>query len=100
MVRAMSDVNGWAREFGSPGNRGPAEAHSLRDGFLPESEPAMHYACALSKEYNAELFFLHVTEDVWQEPLSTRMQAADFFRLRLAEKRWALEEGVAPGVPR
>ncbi|MGB2834759.1 MAG: universal stress protein [Candidatus Sulfotelmatobacter sp.] len=73
--------------------------------FSPESEPAMHYACALSKEYNAELFFLHVAEDVWQEPLSTRMQAADFFRLRLAEKRWALEEVVAPefhvefGVP-
>ena len=47
--------------------------------FSPESEPAMHYACALAKEYNAALFFLHVAEDVWQEPLSTRMQAADFF---------------------
>jgi nucleotide-binding universal stress UspA family protein len=73
--------------------------------FSPESEPAMHYACTLAKEYNAALFFLHVAEDVWQEPLSTRMQAADFFRLRLTEKHWALEEGVAPefhvefGVP-
>ena len=33
-VRATSGVNGWTREFGSPGDRGPTEAHSLRDGFL------------------------------------------------------------------
>ncbi len=64
--------------------------------FCPESEPAMHYACALAKEYDAALFFLHVAEDVWKEPLSTRMQAADFFRLRLMEKQWVLEQGVTP----
>jgi nucleotide-binding universal stress UspA family protein len=64
--------------------------------FSPESEPAMHYACSLAKEYKAALFFLHVAEDVWKEPLSTRMQAGDFFRLRLMEKHWVLEEGVAP----
>jgi nucleotide-binding universal stress UspA family protein len=64
--------------------------------FAAESEPAMRYACRLAKECGAALFFLHVAEDVWKEPLSTRMQAADFFRLRLMEKHWVLEEGVAP----
>ena len=64
--------------------------------FSPESEPAMHYACTLAKEYKATLFFLHVAEDVWKEPITTRMQAADFFSLRLAEKHWVLEEGVTP----
>jgi nucleotide-binding universal stress UspA family protein len=64
--------------------------------FSPESEPAMHYACGLAKEYGSGLFFLHVAEDVWKEPLSTRMQAADFFRMRMQEKRWVLEEGSAP----
>ena len=64
--------------------------------FSPESEPAMHYACTLAKEYMATLFFLHVAEDVWKEPITTRMQAADFFSLRLAEKHWVLEEGVTP----
>jgi nucleotide-binding universal stress UspA family protein len=64
--------------------------------FSPESEPAMHYACTLAKEYRATLFFLHVAEDVWKEPITTRMQAADFFSLRLAEKHWVLEEGVTP----
>ena len=46
----------------------------------------MHYARTLAKEYKATLFFLHVAENVWKEPISTRMQAADFFRLRLTEK--------------
>ena len=68
--------------------------------FSPESEPAMHYACTLAKEYKATLFFLHVAEDVWKEPITTRMQAADFFRLRLMEKHWVLAEGVRTGVPR
>lgn len=64
--------------------------------FSPESEPAMHYARTLAKEYKATLFFLHVAEDVWKEPITTRMQAADFFSLRLAEKHWVLGEGVMP----
>jgi nucleotide-binding universal stress UspA family protein len=89
----------------APETEAPLKRILYATNFSPECEPAMHYACALAKEYNAALFFLHVAEDVWQEPLSTRMQAADFFRLRLTEKHWALEEGVAPefhvefGVP-
>jgi nucleotide-binding universal stress UspA family protein len=65
----------------------------------------MRYACSLAKEYNAALSFLHVTRDAYQEPISTRMQPADFFRLRFMEKHWTLEEGITPeyhvefGVP-
>ncbi len=61
--------------------------------FSAESEPAMHYAYFLAKEYRASLVFLHIAEDVWKEPLSTRMRAADFFRMRMLEKHWALKEG-------
>ncbi len=64
--------------------------------FSQESEPAMHYACGLAKEYGSALFFLHVAEDVWKEPLSTRMQAADFFRMRMQEQHWVLDEGSVP----
>lgn len=64
--------------------------------FSPESEPAMHYACSLAKGYRAMLFFLHVTQDVYQEPISTRMKPDDFFCLRFMEKHWALEEGITP----
>lgn len=65
--------------------------------FSAESEPAMRYAYFLAREYRASLVFLHIAEDVWKEPLSTRMQAADFFRMRFLEKHWALdEEGVQP----
>ncbi len=64
--------------------------------FSPASKPAMHYAYVLAREYNAALFFLHVAEDIWKEPLSTRMQAADFFRMRLLENHWELEEGITP----
>jgi hypothetical protein len=56
----------------------------------------MHFACASAREYDAALFFLHVAENVWKEPLSTRMNAADFFRMRFMEKHWKLNEGVAP----
>lgn len=64
--------------------------------FSPESELAMHCACSLSREYNATLVFLHVAENVWREPLSTRMQPADFFQLRFMEKHWALDAGITP----
>lgn len=64
--------------------------------FSSESKAAMYYACTLASEYNAEVFFLHVAENVWKEPLSTRMQAADFFRMRFMEKNWSLEEGIKP----
>ena len=67
--------------------------------FSSESEPAMHYAYHLSREYGASLVFLHVVEDAWKEPLSTSMQPADFFRLRLLENHWAFEEtGIEPEI--
>jgi nucleotide-binding universal stress UspA family protein len=65
--------------------------------FSPEAEPAMQYAYSLAKAYGATLALLHVAEDVWQEPLSTRLRPADFFRERLMEKHWVVEEeGVVP----
>jgi nucleotide-binding universal stress UspA family protein len=57
----------------------------------------MRYAYSLAKTYGASLALLHVAEDVWREPLSTRMSAADFFQERLLERHWAMnQEGVAP----
>lgn len=56
----------------------PTELH-------PSSRPAMEFACALARVYNAELFVLHVAEDIWQEPLSTRMTPEAFCRMRLLE---------------
>ena len=65
--------------------------------FSLESKPAMHYAYSLAKEHGAALAFLHVAEDVWKEPLSTRMRPADFFRERLEERHWVFEEhGIVP----
>ena len=64
--------------------------------FSPGAEPAMHYAFSLAREDGATLTLLHVAEDVWREPLSTRLRPADFFRERLLERHWMVEdEGVA-----
>jgi nucleotide-binding universal stress UspA family protein len=60
--------------------------------FQPQSQRAMNYAFSLAKDYAANLSFLHVAEDVWKEPLSTRMQAADFFRLQMMERGWPEHE--------
>lgn len=65
--------------------------------FSPESKHAMNYAYALARAYGAHLYFLHVAEDVLNEPLSTRMPADAFIRLRLLEKGWPpREEGIEP----
>lgn len=65
--------------------------------FSSESRPAMRYAYALTKEYDAHLYFLHVVEDVWQEPFSTRVSADTFCRLQLHENDLSeIEEGVQP----
>lgn len=64
--------------------------------FSAESEPAMEFAGNLARELGAELYFLHVVEDVWEEPLSTGMEAAAFFRLRLLDKHWTIKEGLTP----
>lgn len=54
--------------------------------FNVEGDVARNYACALARSLDARLFFLHVTEDVSQEPLSTKLSPGEFFRLRLKEK--------------
>jgi nucleotide-binding universal stress UspA family protein len=54
--------------------------------FETVSRPALNFAYALVRAYSAQLLFLHVTEDVWQEPLSTRMSAEAFCRLRMLER--------------
>jgi nucleotide-binding universal stress UspA family protein len=65
--------------------------------FSPESRRASRYACALAKQYGAQLFFLHVVEDVWQEPLSTRVSAEPFCRVQLQEKGFSdFPKGVQP----
>ncbi|HZD77687.1 MAG TPA: universal stress protein [Acidobacteriaceae bacterium] len=65
--------------------------------FSPASRRAMHYAYALAKVYAAHLYVFHVAEDVWNEPLSTRMSADAFCRMRLLERGWPQgEQGVEP----
>jgi nucleotide-binding universal stress UspA family protein len=63
--------------------------------FSPESRRAMQYAYALAREYRAHLFFLHVVEDAWKEPFSTRVSADEYCRLQLHEKGFDV---VAAGV--
>lgn len=57
----------------------------------------MDYTYALAKTYGADLYIFHVTEDIWSEPLSTRMSSEAFCRMRLLEKGWRQgEQGVEP----
>jgi nucleotide-binding universal stress UspA family protein len=51
----------------------------------PSSRSAMEFACALARIYEAELYILHVAENIWREPLSTRMTPEAFCRMRLLE---------------
>ncbi|HEX4785405.1 MAG TPA: universal stress protein [Candidatus Sulfotelmatobacter sp.] len=65
--------------------------------FSPESRRGMRYAHALATEYGAHLYFLHIVEDVWQEPFSTRVPADTFCRLKLHERGFSeFAEGVQP----
>jgi nucleotide-binding universal stress UspA family protein len=65
--------------------------------FSPESEAALHYAFWLAGKYRSSLTLLHVADNVWNEPFSTKMQPADFFRLRFLEAHWRMEtEAVQP----
>jgi nucleotide-binding universal stress UspA family protein len=57
------------------------------------SGPALEYAYALAQAYGASLHILHIAEDAWQEPLSTRMAPEAFIRMRLLEI--ALPAGAA-----
>jgi nucleotide-binding universal stress UspA family protein len=49
------------------------------------SRPALDNAYALARAYSAQLILLHVAEDVWREPLSTRMTHEAFCRMRMLE---------------
>ncbi|MGE5323109.1 MAG: universal stress protein [Actinomycetota bacterium] len=60
--------------------------------FSPESEAALHFAYSLAKHYAASLAFVHVADNVWREPLSTRLRAADFIEERLVERQWPLPD--------
>ena len=65
--------------------------------FLPESKRAMRYAYALAKQYGAHLYLLHVVEDVWREPFSTRVPADTFCRVQLQEKGFSdIDESIHP----
>jgi nucleotide-binding universal stress UspA family protein len=50
-----------------------------------KSRPALDYAYALARAHSAQLILLHVTEDIWREPLSTRMTHEAFCRMRMLE---------------
>jgi nucleotide-binding universal stress UspA family protein len=58
----------------------------LATDFQPKSKSVMDYGYALAAAYNADIYFLHVADDVWREPLSTRMTPEAFCRMRLLEK--------------
>jgi nucleotide-binding universal stress UspA family protein len=53
--------------------------------FHPQSKPVMEYAYALAEAYAADLCLLHVADNIWKEPLSTRMTPEAFCRMRLLE---------------
>jgi nucleotide-binding universal stress UspA family protein len=80
-----------------------SELHLKRILCVPDfasasgSDSAIQYAYALAAAYSAELYFLHVIDNVWAEPLCTRMSPEDFFRMRLLEKGWPLkQDGIEP----
>ena len=62
--------------------------------FAPGSRRALDYAHALAKAYHAHLYVFHATADVYKEPISTRMKADDFCRMRLRENGLPHEEPV------
>jgi len=57
----------------------------LATDFEAKSKPALDCAYALAESFAADLWLMHVAENVWREPLSTRMTAEAFCRMRMAE---------------
>lgn len=53
--------------------------------FNPHSFPVLRYAYALAAMFSAQLLLLHIAENVWKEPLSTRMTAEAYCRMRMLE---------------
>ena len=65
--------------------------------FATESGPALDFAYTLANAYDANLYIFHVAENIWQEPLSTRMTPEEFCRMRLLENGLPQnEQGVEP----
>lgn len=66
-----------------------AEAHVARilfaTDFAYESRSVLAYAYELAATLGAALYIMHVAENIWREPLSTRMTPEDFCRMRLRE---------------
>jgi nucleotide-binding universal stress UspA family protein len=56
--------------------------------FSPGCGRALQYAGAVASAERARLLVLHVVEDIWKEPASTRLGAKEYLRLRLLEKGW------------
>ena len=59
----------------------------LATDLEPHSRPLMDYAYALAAAYQAELFFLHVADDAWKEPLATRMTPEAFCCMQLLKQQ-------------
>lgn len=76
-----------------------SEAHIRRVLYATDlekkSKPALEYAYALARACSARLLLLHVADDVWREPLSTRMSAEGFCRMRMLKSGLPEHE---PGV--
>jgi nucleotide-binding universal stress UspA family protein len=53
--------------------------------FRTYSGAGLKYSYALAQAYGADLYLLHITENAWDEPLSTRVTPEAFFHMRLAE---------------
>jgi universal stress protein A len=65
--------------------------------FAAESGPALDYAYTLANAYDSDLYIFHVAENVWKEPLSTRMTPEEFCRMRLLENGLPLnDQGIEP----
>jgi nucleotide-binding universal stress UspA family protein len=60
--------------------------------FSPGCGPALQYASAIASAEHARLLVLHVVQDIWKEPASTRLRAEEYLRVRL------LEEGLMPSI--
>jgi nucleotide-binding universal stress UspA family protein len=56
--------------------------------FSPGCGRALQYAGAIASAEQARLLVLHVVEDVWSEPASTRLGGEEYLRLKLLEKGW------------
>lgn len=68
-----------------------AETHIRKILYATDLEPhslrSLVYAYRLAQACGATLWLVHVADDVWREPLSTRMTPEAFCRMRLLENR-------------